>query len=208
MLDLRTIALGLGIFCATFLVGWWLDIGKLGSTLMATPAASNATAAPSASPTPTSPAPASRIAARPSSKSPERKELFDDRLAGEAVIAWSKAYRQPACNQDARWGYVNAATKYAQELMRAAGCPDFQNCPITTAQLGRVWIAKRSPADVRVAEAMAAANGAGGLSSRDFRGDVARVVVLIANRDFERGPAPACSSQSSRNSWSIRIRRR
>ena len=28
-MDIRTLVLGLGVFCATFLVGWWLNIGGL-----------------------------------------------------------------------------------------------------------------------------------------------------------------------------------
>ena len=30
-MDFRTLALGVGVFCATFLVGWWLNIGGLAS---------------------------------------------------------------------------------------------------------------------------------------------------------------------------------
>ena len=26
-MDIRTLVLGLGVFCATFLVGWWFNIG-------------------------------------------------------------------------------------------------------------------------------------------------------------------------------------
>ena len=26
-MDIRTLVLGLGVFCATFLIGWWLNIG-------------------------------------------------------------------------------------------------------------------------------------------------------------------------------------
>ena len=28
-MDVRTLVLGLGVFCATFLVGWWLNIGSV-----------------------------------------------------------------------------------------------------------------------------------------------------------------------------------
>jgi hypothetical protein len=28
-MDIRTIALGIGVFCATFLVGWWFNIGTV-----------------------------------------------------------------------------------------------------------------------------------------------------------------------------------
>src|SRR5262245_53519644 len=28
-MDIRTLVLGLGVFCATFLVGWWLNIGAV-----------------------------------------------------------------------------------------------------------------------------------------------------------------------------------
>ena len=28
-MDIRTLVLGLGVFCATFLIGWWLNIGAL-----------------------------------------------------------------------------------------------------------------------------------------------------------------------------------
>jgi hypothetical protein len=40
-MDLRTLALGLGVFCATFVVGWWLNIGTWisgGGTFHARPA--------------------------------------------------------------------------------------------------------------------------------------------------------------------------
>ncbi|MBX9774748.1 MAG: hypothetical protein K2Y71_10065 [Xanthobacteraceae bacterium] len=28
-MDIRTLVLGLGVFCATFLLGWWLNIGSV-----------------------------------------------------------------------------------------------------------------------------------------------------------------------------------
>jgi hypothetical protein len=201
MLDFRTLALGLGVFAATFLVGWWLDIGNLASRSMAKPVVERPplTPQPSASP---------QAVVHTPPKTPERKGLVDDKVTRDAVIAWSKSYQRPTCNQDVRWGYTKAATNYAKMLMRAAGCNNFPRCPMSMAQLERVWRANRSSADMPVAEAMAAANAAGGLNERAFRGDVGRAVRVIAGRDFDPGPAPICSSQRARKSWSVRYRRR
>ena len=58
--------------------------------------------------------------------------------------------------------------------MRSAGCNNFPRCPMSMGQLERVWEANRSALDMPVARAMAAAHAAGGLSERDFRGDVGR----------------------------------
>jgi hypothetical protein len=134
------------------------------------------------------------------------KGLTDNQMLRDAVVSWARSYQNPSCNQDVRWGYTKAAGEYAGILLRAAGCNNV-TCPMSMGQLERVWHANRSTLDLPVAEAMAAANGAGGLSERDFRGDVGRAVRVIAGRDFASGPAPDCSTRSSRT-WGFRIRRR
>jgi hypothetical protein len=206
MLDLRTLGLGIGVFSATFLIGWWLNVGSLASAVGG-PAAKAPTASEPA-PQTVGQAPAVKVAARmPETPMPQGKGLTDNDLMRRAVISWSKSYQRPACNQDTNWGYVGAATKYAEVLMRSAGCNNFPRCPMSMGQLERVWQANRSALDLPVAEAMAAAHAAGGLSEKSFRGDVGRAVRVISGRDFEPGPAPRCSTNSNR-SWSFRVRRR
>jgi hypothetical protein len=193
MLDLRTLGLGVGVFLATFLVGWWFNIGNLASAI-GIPGVTRLTE---------SPAPPMPSAQKP----PPGKGLVGDQLTRDVVVSWSQSYQRPACNQDVRWGYVNAATKYAEALMRAAGCHNFPRCPMSMGQLERVWEANRSALDLPVAQAMAAAHAAGGLTERSFRGDVGRAVRVIAGRDFDPGPAPTCSTRNKRT-WSFRVRRR
>jgi hypothetical protein len=201
-MDFRTIALGVTAFCATFLVGWWLNLGSLASGLpFARPAAEAAVTTGHATSSPTEELTAS-----------EGKGLTDNQSLRDAVVAWSNAYQRPACDQDVRWGYVSAASRYAEVLMRAAGCNP-RSCELSTVQLERAWLANRSTLDLPVANAMAAAHAAGGLGERAFRGDLARAVRVIAGRDFDPGPAPDCSTRSGRNwspgrNWSFRIRRR
>jgi hypothetical protein len=206
-MDLRTLAFGVGVFCATFLVGWWLNIGGMASgwgISVAKPVLG------AALPTEES-AGLRTVVARPQSNSsrsrlPQGPGLTDD-LIRKSVVSWAKRYQRPPCNQDVRWGYVRAATRYAEALMRSAGCNTFPRCPMSIGQFERVWLANRSARDLPVAAAMAAANAAGGLSERSFRGDVGRAVRAIAGSDFDPGPPPACSSRRTR-SWSFRIRRR
>lgn len=208
-MDLRTIALGIGVFCATFLVGWWLNIGGLAAGKAPVRPAMEAPA-PTAQPAATV---GQRVAVQtpPSQPVPTKtwqgKGLVSNQLTRDAVISWSRSYQRPACNQDVRWGYTTAAAKYAEALMRSAGCNNFPRCPMSMAQLERVWEANRSALDRPVAEAIAAAHAAGGLSERSFRGDVGRAVRVIAGRDFDPGPAPECFTRS-RRTWGFRVRRR
>jgi hypothetical protein len=217
-MDVRTIVLGAGVFCATFLVGWWLNIGNLVAGIsLARPATVGQATAPQADPSASHPVPATatqKVAVRtPQSKAPLQPKswngpgLVRDKLMRDALISWAENYQRPRCNQDVRWGYTQAATRYAEALMRAAGCNNFPRCPMSMSQLERVWEANRSALDRPVALAMADAHAAGGLSEKSFRGDVGRAVRVIAARDFATGPAPECSNRSSRT-WSIRIRRR
>lgn len=199
MLDLRTLALGLGVGSAAFLAGVWLDIGQVVTRSLARPALdAGASAAPEAP-----------VAVRAAPKALERKGLTDDAGLRAAVVAASASYRAAACDRDARARYVDAATKFAEKLMRTAGCHSLPRCPISTAHLARIWAAHRAPADVEIGAAMAAAHGAGGIGPRDFPADVGRAVLVIAEQDFSVRPAPACSSEPVRRQAStVRVRRR
>lgn len=207
-MDIRTLVLGLGVFCATFLVGWWLNIGGLATGMSAARPVPEAQAPAAQSPTTIG----QRVAVQtPQSKVPPKAwqgpGLVKDKLLRDALVSWAEKYEHPPCNQDVRWGYTKTATEYAEALMRAAGCNNFPHCPMSVGQLARVWEASRSAFDRPVAEAMAAAHAAGGLSERNFRGDVGRAVQVIAGRDFDPGPAPQCSTRSNRT-WSVRVRGR
>jgi hypothetical protein len=219
MFDLRTIALGVAVFAATFGVGWWLGIGKFASASNVTPAAATVGAAPAQPPQAEAPAlpelkpklrifqqqqPEPKVAALPT-KGPG---LTDNDRLRKGVIWGAKAYMRPSCNGDARAVYVRAATNYAQALMRAAGCHNFPKCPMGQGQLDRVWQANRNALDQPVAEAMAMVHKAGGLTDRSFRGDVSRVVRVIAGVGFADKPAPKCVSSNNRNGFRFRIRRR
>jgi hypothetical protein len=197
MLDWRTILLGVFVFAATFAGGWWIgfgsavdvsDIGQFASAVANTVA-----------PKPSSPATA---------KTYVGKGLTDDDHLRRAVILRSQAYQNPYCNQDPKTLYIVAATKYAEVLMRATGCSAFPRCRVGIGQLDRVWQLNRSALDEPVAEAMAAVHAAGGISEKDFRGDVGMAVRVIAGRDFATGPGPECISPEQQTSrWRIRIRR-
>jgi hypothetical protein len=195
-MDLRTPALAIGAFCAAFVVGWWLNIGGLAAGFGASAAKTAADV------------PATVGVAAPPSSAPQGRGLTEDQRIRDDVIAWAKTYQRPACGQDVRWNYVSAATKYAEALMRAAGCSNFPRCPMSEGQLNRVWQANRSPDDQRVAEAMAAAHSAGGLSDRNFRGDVGRAARVIAGREFASGSSPDCvASNSGNRRFRVRFRR-
>ena len=99
--------------------------------------------------------------------------------------------QRPACNADAKTLYVVAATKYAEVLMRSAGCNNFPRCPMGMGTLDDVWRVNRSAADKPVAEAMAAVHTAGGLSEKDFRGDGGRAARVIAASTSPQGPRPS-----------------
>jgi hypothetical protein len=210
MLDFRTLVLGLGAFSATFAVGWWLGIGKGMSLPAAVASALPGGAATSSAPATPPPAvrPAgSQVAARPVEPA-QGTGLTDNDGLRRAVIWRAEAYQRPDCRSNAKKLYVIDATKYAEALMRAAGCSRFPKCAMGTEALDRVWRLNRSAADLKVAAAMASVHAAGGLSDADFRGDVGRAVRVIAGAGFASGPPPECRSVSSRRgTWRIRFRR-
>ncbi len=204
MFDWRTLGLGVVVFSATFAAGWWFGLGQ------PAPAAAVTKAEPAASapePKPQQVAVLSQPA--PLVKAwPRGKGLTENDGLRQAVVLRAKAYQRPVCNQDPKTLYIVAATKYAEVLMRSAGCNNFPKCPMGMGALGDVWQLNRSAADKPVAEAMAAVNAAGGLSEKDFRGDVGRAVRVIAGADFYSGPPPKCEEASSRSgTWRVRVRR-
>jgi hypothetical protein len=220
MLDLRSLGLGAVVFGATFAVGWWFGLGKATPSpealdrkspqQVATPVSVPVAPAPPAAPVIElkplwggPPAPA-----KTSLPQPQGNGLTEDDGLRKVVILRAKAYQRPVCNQDSKSLYVSAATRYAETLMRAAGCNNFPKCPMGAGMLDDVWRLNRSAADLAVAEAMAAAHATGGLTEKDFRADVGRAVRVIAGADFNSGPRPQCESSSSRSGrWRIRIRR-
>jgi hypothetical protein len=221
MFDLRTVALGVAVFGATFGVGWWLGVGKLASATNVPPAATVGAVPAGAPPAAVTPAPElpelqpklrafqqpaeppKKVAALPA-KGPGITD--SDRLRKVLVFS-AKAYMNPSCEGDARAIYVRAATNYAEALMRSAGCNNFPKCPMGFSQLDRVWQANRNALDQPVAEAMAMVHKAGGLTDRNFRGDVGRAVRVIAGVDFADKPGPSCTSSRNRG-YNVRIRRR
>jgi hypothetical protein len=214
MLDWRTLGLSVVAFCATFAVGWWLGLGKAVSLPEIVTSVLPGAVHTSSAQAPSSP----RIAAKPPvpSRTGARaaeplsgKGLTDNDGLRQAVVLRAKAHQRPTCNADPKTLYIIAATKYAEVLMRSAGCNNFPKCPMGVGTLDDVWRLNRSAADWPVAEAMAAVNAAGGLSEKDFRGDVGRAVRVIAGTDFSSGPAPECESPSARRggTWRIRFRR-
>jgi hypothetical protein len=207
MIDWRTLGFGAVAFSATFAIGWWLGLGKA----ISLPAA---IALPSAFPWSSAPPPDRPIVARPSPASeapagrPTARPGLTDEGVRQDVILRANAYQRPTCNQDPKSLYVTAATRYAEALMRSAGCHGFPKCRVGWGQLNDVWLLNRSAPDLRVAEAMAAAHAAGGLSEKDFRGDVGVAVRVIAGGGFSSGPAPECQSSGTRGrTWRVRIRR-
>jgi hypothetical protein len=219
MFDLRTLALGVAVFGTTFGVGWWLGVGKLASASNVPPAATVG-AVPAGTPAAVTPElpelqPKLRAFQQQPSEPPKQVAALpakgpgitgSDRLRKVVVLA-AKSYMKPSCEGDARAVYVRAATDYAEALMRSAGCNNFPKCPMGYGQLDRVWQATRNALDQPVAEAMAMANKAGGLTDRSFRGDVGRAVRVIAGVDFADKPGPGCTSSRNRG-YNIRVRRR
>lgn len=199
MLDARTLALALAVFCATFAAGWWLGIGNLASavpTSWARPA--EPVSAPSQSP--------SSLAVRTDAR-PGRGLTDDDELRA-AILDLAKVYHRPTCGQNVRARYVEAASEYAEALMLAAGCHNFPECRVGTDGLERVWRANRSRLDQQVADAMAVVHRAGGLSVKSFPGDVGRALRVIAETEFSSEPAPVCTaSRSTSGRFRIRFRR-
>jgi len=199
MLDARTLALALAVFCATFAAGWWLGIGNLAS---AVPTSWARPGEPVSSPSQLPSLPHVRTDARPG------KGLTDDDELRDAILDLAKAYRRPTCGQNVRARYVEVASEYAEALMLAAGCPNFPQCRVGTDGLERVWRANHSRLDQQVAEAMASVHRAGGLSVKSFPGDVGRVVQVIAGTEFSSEPAPVCSASSATSRrFRIRFRR-
>ena len=217
MLDVRTLGLAAVVFGGSFGLGWWLGLGK---AVPAAPAAGEfkqqqATTSPlghlvelkpkfvALAPSPASAPPAS--AATPA---PQGKGLTSDDNLRQSVIGRAQAYQRPRCNEDSKTFYISAATRYAEALMRSAGCNNFPKCPMGEGNLTDVWQSNRSAADLPVAQAMAAAHASGGLSEKDFRADVGRAVRVIAGAEFDSGPRPACASPGSRNATTpVRVRR-
>jgi hypothetical protein len=206
-MDFRTLLLGVGVFCATFLVGWWLNVGGLSAGFSHRPI-TEAQEPMEQSATTTGQRVAIRTpqAKMPSASNWSGRGLVGDKLLRDVVTSSAEKYQDPPCNQDVRWLYTKHATEYGEALLRAAGCSS-QRCPFSTARLQRVWEENRSALDRPVALAMAGAHAAGGLSERNFPGDTGRAVQVIAGRYFEPGPPPACSNRTTRG-WSFRIRRR
>jgi hypothetical protein len=83
------------------------------------------------------------------------KGLTDDGIR-QAVILRAKAYQRPTCEADPKTLYVMAATRYAEVLMRSAGCHQFPRCAMGLGAFERVWELNRSAADQPAAAAMAA----------------------------------------------------
>ena len=199
MLDWRTLALGFGVFAATFAGGWWLDVANLVSRVTVSDAKPTSVASALPAPVAQPPAQAKTVDLG--------KGLTDDDRLRQAVILRAKAYHNPACNQDARTLYVRAASEYAEVLLRAAGCHSAPSCRLGTGALEQVWSLNRSARDLAVAEAMAGVSEAGGLTERDFRGDIGRAVRVIAGTEFRGGSGPECTNERGRRrGWRIRWR--
>ncbi len=197
MLDWRTLGLAAVAFSATFAGGWWIGLGShFGVSEAYAVLEPSALLAWASSPSKLT-APAAQF---------QGKGLTDDDRLRQAVVLRAKAYQNPSCNQDAKTLYVNAASKYAEVLMRSTGCSNYPKCRVSDGMLDDVWRLNRSSLDQPVADAMAAVHAAGGLVEKDFRGDVGRAVRVIAGTDFKGGDGPSCSDGTSRSSWVRRIR--
>lgn len=226
MVDWRTVLLGVAAFGATFAGGMWFGVGNLPTLFglsagdVRLPRAVAETLAIVVPPKPI-PAPAKSAAAihpqpmtaevpapRAAAPAPAAgKGLTDDDRLRQAVILRAKAYLKPSCNADSKTLYVMAATKYAEVLMRSAGCSQFPACRISQGFLDGVWQGNRSALDQPVAAAMASVHAAGGLTEKSFRGDVGRAVRVIAGRDFARGAGPECQTSQQQTRRRVRWRR-
>jgi hypothetical protein len=143
----------------------------------------------------------SRPAAGPASAEAVAATVSLGEAAGElraAVVRTAMGYRGSRCSHNAKARYITAATHYADEVMRAAGCRDYA-CGAAATHLEPTWRRVRTPEDGAVSEAMRAVNLMGGVAERDFPGDVGRAVRLIAGSDFGRGQS--CVATVSRT-WS------
>ncbi len=192
VLDWRTVALGLVVFAGVFAGGLWLDAGRLLPQFGHAVDAIRASAWSSVQ-----------------ASVPPRPGITKDAALREIVIRRANAYLRPVCYDNARALYVRAASEFASELMRTAGCNRAPSCRIGERALDEVWRRNRSARDADVGTAMAMAHRAGGLSDRDFRGGVGLAVRVIAGTDFSPGPAPACSARRSRSwgRWLASLRR-
>jgi hypothetical protein len=140
MLDWRTLGLGVVVFGATFAVGWWLGLGRpapAAAVTEAKPAISAPEGKPQQVAVLSQPAPLAKAW-------PKGKGLTENDGLRQAVILRAKAYQRPACNADAKTLYVIAATKYAEVLLRSAGCNNFPRCPMGMGTLDDVWRLNRS----------------------------------------------------------------
>jgi hypothetical protein len=126
----------------------------------------------------------------------------------DAVVHAALLYGRSPCRNDVKNLYVGAATAYAEKLMRSAGCSAFPACRVDAARLEQVWRLNRTPSDRAAAEAMAAVNVTGGISERDFQGQVGRAVRVMAGSGFRHGPSCGTSSRTTTHTVRIRIRRR
>jgi hypothetical protein len=212
---LRTLLIGALAFCLTFIAGWFLGLGRTTSTVEAAQPKQVEQPKQAQQPTlvPLEPKLAAfrREAAVPPKPAPGEvlgKGLTDNDGLRQQVILRAKAHERPVCNADSKSLYITAATRYAEVLMRSAGCNNFPKCPMGEGNLGDVWRLNRNAADAAVAEAMAKLHALGGIGEKDFRADVGRAVRVIAGRDFNTAPGPQCEHQSSHGGrWSVRIRR-
>jgi hypothetical protein len=205
---LRNLVIGSLVFSLTFIVGWALGFGRATPAVQVTQAKQNEqpNLVPFEPKLPFARRDTAAPPARQAAVQPQGKGLTDNDGLRRQVILWAKAYERPACNQDARSGYVIAASKYAEVLMRSAGCNNFPKCPMGEGMLGDVWRLNRNAADVSVGEAMAKVHGLGGLVDKNFRGDVGRAVRVIAGRDFSTGPGPECEQPGLTSSSGRRVR--
>jgi hypothetical protein len=128
----------------------------------------------------------------------------------KVLILRAAAYGRSPCSREAKTLYLNAASAYAEKLMRAAGCHQFPACGLSIDALDRVWQAHRTPGDTAVSGAVAAISSAGGTAEKDFRGDIGRSIRVIGNSEF--GSAQFCVASATKSggsgSWRVRIRRR
>jgi hypothetical protein len=173
MLDVRTLALAVLLFGATFGgVWWWTGSGTATATI----------GSPLSPVTADEPPP------------PFKVDVKEDASLRQAVVDTAMTYRRSQCSDNAKARYIVAATNYADRLMRSAGCRDY-TCRGPASRLEQVWRVNRTPEDQAVAEAMGAVNAKGGVLERDFPGHVGRAVRVIAGSDFRQGPSCVASTR-------------
>src|SRR5688572_9187995 len=101
-MDFRTFLLGVGVFCATFVVGWWLNIGGLAAGISARPATAEIQVSAEQSPATVGQQVALQM---PQTKAPLASRwsgpgLVKDKLLRDSVVSWAEKYQDPPCNQD------------------------------------------------------------------------------------------------------------